>query len=182
MTYTISREIGIDAGHRVPTHGSKCKNLHGHRYTIQAICEAGKLQDAGEQQDMALDFGFLKEEMMNEIDKPCDHGLILYWRDPLLEVLIHDEEGFMRAIEIVQSKGHCHVNSDLLIGGVEKIYVISGIPTAEVLAEHWFRRLEPRVSERSGGHARLKAIKVWETPNCWAVYSPDHKTPTAFGR
>ncbi len=63
--YTMSREIGIDAGHRVPTHGSKCKNLHGHRYTIQAICKAGFLQSEGEQKAMVIDFGFLKEEMLS---------------------------------------------------------------------------------------------------------------------
>ena len=62
--YTVARQIGIDAGHRIQTHGSKCRHLHGHRYLIEAVCEAGHLHQGGEQTDMVLDFGFLKEEMM----------------------------------------------------------------------------------------------------------------------
>ena len=77
MSFTITRRIGIDAGHRIATHGSKCRHLHGHRYTIEATCRATVLRSAGEQTDMVLDFGFLKDEMLRHIDVPCDHGLIL---------------------------------------------------------------------------------------------------------
>ena len=35
----LTRRIGIDMGHRVPDHGSKCRNPHGHRYEILATCE-----------------------------------------------------------------------------------------------------------------------------------------------
>ena len=57
-THLISREISIDAGHRVTEHTSKCRNLHGHRYTIQAWC-SGPLFSEGEQGGMVLDFGFI---------------------------------------------------------------------------------------------------------------------------
>ena len=59
-THLIRRRIEIDAGHRVPHHASKCCNLHGHRYVIEALCN-GPLAEAGEQTGMVLDFGFLKE-------------------------------------------------------------------------------------------------------------------------
>src|SRR5262245_26860983 len=81
--FEITREIGIDAGHRVTWHGSKCRNLHGHRYTVQAL-GSGPLGGEGEQLGMVLDFGFLKEEMLAEIDAPCDHGMILWIDDPIL--------------------------------------------------------------------------------------------------
>ena len=57
-TYQITRGISIDAGHRVPHHHSKCRNIHGHRYEIQAVCR-GPLQNSGSQQGMVLDFAFL---------------------------------------------------------------------------------------------------------------------------
>lgn len=178
MTYTISREIGIDAGHRVPTHGSKCKNLHGHRYTIQAVCSSRSLQETGEQKDMTLDFGFLKQEMMEVIDRNCDHGLILYECDELLLYFIPDKGQRVATTEHVLRDGFCLVQNPLyLIPGVRKIYVIPGIPTAEVLAKHWFERLAPRVSKRSSRLAALIAVKVWETPNCQAVYTVDLKWP-----
>ncbi len=143
-TFQITREIGIDAGHRVPQHGSKCRSLHGHRYTVQATCR-GPLITGGEQDGMVLDFGFLKEEMMAEIDGPCDHALILWHQDTLVDALLGQE-------------------------GCTKLYLVPFSPTAENLAKHWFGRLAPRVSARSQGAAALVNLRVLETPNCWADY------------
>lgn len=163
--HTIQREIGIDAGHRVPDHGSKCKNLHGHRYTIRAYCE-GPLFKLGEQTGMVLDFGFLKEEMMTEIDKPCDHGLILWIDDPLLELFAH-EKLIACARRYIEADGYSSVGHG---DGYSKIYVVPFVPTAENLARHWYARLAPRVRERSAERATLLKVRVEETPNCWAEY------------
>ena len=32
---TITRKLEFDAGHRIPDHKSQCRNLHGHRYTLE---------------------------------------------------------------------------------------------------------------------------------------------------
>lgn len=165
--HLITREIGIDMGHRVTFHGSKCRNLHGHRYTVQATCE-GPLFVDGEQQGMVLDFGFLKEEMMNEIDAPCDHGMCLWIDDPWAEVLagdmpFHRQQVAEKGYSFIQ-KVHTHDN---LVG---KFYFVPFVPTAENLARHWFERLAPRVIARTDGQATIKSVKVWETPNCTATY------------
>lgn len=167
---TITREIGIDAGHRVTLHESKCKNLHGHRYTIQATCR-GRLIEQGPSSGMVLDFGFLKEEMMTEIDAPCDHGLILWVDDPLAvsfthELLIHG--GFPTVREVVADDGYLLLTNSM----VGKLYIVPFAPTAENLARHWFYRLEKKVLTRSSGSAILSSLRVYETPNCWADYSP----------
>lgn len=148
--FKIVREIGIDAGHRIPDHGSKCRNLHGHRYTIQAMC-VGELIEDGASSGMVLDFGFLKEEMMEVIDKPCDHGLILFKDDSVLSAL---RQG--------QIKG--------IVDGAMKIVEVDFIPTAENLAKYWYDQLKPRVAARSDFKAHLRSITVWETPNCAGVY------------
>ena len=31
----ITTRLEFDAGHRIPSHKSNCKNLHGHRYCIE---------------------------------------------------------------------------------------------------------------------------------------------------
>lgn len=140
--FEITREIGIDAAHRVPDHASKCFNLHGHRYTILATCR-GPLIDSGEQTGMVVEFGFLKEEMMAVCDTPADHATILWEGDPMLEGLRP------------------------YLG---KLVVLPVVPTAENLARYWFDLLAPRVVERSLGHAHLAYLTVWETPNCHARY------------
>ena len=87
MAFSITRSIGVDYGHRVMTHGSKCKSIHGHRGTIEVTCTGSSLHQSGEQSEMVLDFGFLKEVMMNVIDKSIDHGFVACIDDK--ELLTH---------------------------------------------------------------------------------------------
>src|SRR5450631_2547935 len=87
MAFSITRSIGVDYGHRVMTHGSKCKSIHGHRGTIEVTCTGSSLHQSGEQSEMVLDFGFLKEVMMNVIDKSIDHGFVACIDDK--ELLAH---------------------------------------------------------------------------------------------
>lgn len=171
-SFTVTRQIGIDAGHRVMTHGSKCRHLHGHRYTIEATCVAHHLQAAGEQSDMVVDFGFLKDEMMAEIDAPCDHGFLAYVDDAELLAMFRppdaEPETWLAAIrDKVTTHGHC-LTTQTRLG--TKLYVLDVNPTAEQLCRHWFNRIAPVVTVRSGGLARLLKVVVWETPNCFASY------------
>jgi len=164
--YTITRRIEIDAGHRIPRHQSKCFNIHGHRYVIEATCEARRgLVKIGPEEGMVLDFGFLKEEMVGVISDACDHVLMLHVEDPLVEVLVTPREYRAAVEEHVDLAGGYRCTSDF-----GALYIMSEVPTAENLAAHWFQLLHPRVEERSSGRAFLKDMKVWETPNCWAVY------------
>ena len=176
MMYSVTRQIGIDAGHRIMTHGSKCRHLHGHRYTIEATCTAvgEHLQNSGEQTDMVLDFGFLKEEMLHHIDGPCDHGFILALADlDVLRMFVPPEVEFDHWLDDLVSEvrrvGNCATIRSRLS---TKLYVVPFNPTAECLARHWFERLASTVVCRSNGLARLERVTVWETPNCRADYTP----------
>jgi 6-pyruvoyltetrahydropterin/6-carboxytetrahydropterin synthase len=168
--YLISREISIDAGHRVTFHRSKCANLHGHRYRVQAWCR-GPLFGEGEQSGMVLDFGFLKEEMMALIDAGCDHAFV-FWADDQLCRQMFGLEDQMLAQEVERGIKRDGYFAGLSRGGL-KICVLPFVPTAENLAYHWFNQLQPRVRARSNHQADLVYVKVWETPNCWAAYGPE---------
>lgn len=184
MSYSITREIGIDAGHRVTYHGSKCRNLHGHRYTIKATC-VGELAKEGEEEGMVLDFGFLKDEMMAVIDEPCDHGTILWIKDPLVETFapaLLNPKPVNNTISntklspqeimhfYVAEEGYLSLPCPEIETVTGKLYIVPFVPTAENLAEHWFYRLAPQVVKRSLGRATLKDIEIFETPNCSARY------------
>jgi 6-pyruvoyltetrahydropterin/6-carboxytetrahydropterin synthase len=162
QTHLITREIGIDMGHRVTLHGSKCRNLHGHRYTIQVTLK-GFLATVGEQDGMVLDFGFLKELMMTHIDAPCDHGTTLWQKDPELAHALGPL--YHMTNDVVDKNGHCETQ-----WAWGKLYVVPCTPTAENLARHWAERLMYPVTELSEHRARVHAVKVWETPNCSAEY------------
>ncbi len=172
-SFTVTRQIAIDAGHRVMTHGSKCRHLHGHRYTIEATCTSAHLQANGEQSDMVLDFGFLKEEMLAVIDGPCDHGFLAHVDDTELLAMFRpettDAERWLASIRAaVAERGYCLTTATRL---ATKLYVLDANPTAEQLCRHWFSRLKPLVERRSGGLALLGEVVVWETPNCRASYA-----------
>ena len=170
-SFEITREIGIDAGHRVPDHGSKCRNLHGHRYTIQATV-AGELAASGEESGMVMDFGFLKDVMMYEIDDECDHGMILSINDPWVKMLVPEINIHRITTGDFEGKGRLLVirakEQDQLPSG--KFYIVPFIPTAENLARHWFERMREPVNQRTNGRGLLTKVRVWETPNCFADY------------
>lgn len=170
--FQIVREIGIDAGHRVPLHGSKCRNLHGHRYRIEAHC-SGDLVDSGEQTGMVMDFGFLKEAMMRVIDHYCDHGLILCAADPMLPALLPPlglNSGSTELHTSLRTKSYwSSLESELTPLEGTKLYVLEHTPTAEVLAAHWFARLKSYV-EKTQGFDLVERLRVWETPHCHATY------------
>jgi 6-pyruvoyltetrahydropterin/6-carboxytetrahydropterin synthase len=169
--YRVRRRIEIDAGHRIMTHGSKCRNLHGHRYVVEAECEAHDLHHAGEQTDMVVDFGFLKDEMMRLIDAPCDHGFIAALADiDLLGLFSPGRDGWLDAIAAEVAAKGAALTTDTRMG--TKLYVVPFQPTAECLAKHWFSVLQGPVATRSDQTARLVAVRVWETPNCMAEYQP----------
>lgn len=161
----IMRKIEIDAAHRVPEHGSACRALHGHRYTIEAHCR-GQLAAEGEQNGMLLDFKFIKEGLMRFVHDPCDHGMMLRYDDPLLKLL--DPKFAEQAMRHIKEGGICwegtYWNKGL------KLCALFYVPTAENLAHHWYDRLKQFVIDRSDNRAALDRIRVWETPNCYADY------------
>lgn len=194
---TCTREIGIDAAHRVPSHGSKCRNLHGHRYTVQVTVRCEALAVAGAQEGMAIDFGFLKGLMMQHIDTPCDHGMILSVDDPMLTLFTPrgaspDELYVMRGLDCLRTsvgltekqyarmRERCDglrqrlarqgfVGTEAAVEDT-KLYIVPFVPTAENLAQHWFARLTQPVRHMTDSRAWVANVRVFETPNCFADY------------
>lgn len=152
----IVKEIQIDAGHRVPTHTSKCRYIHGHRYRIIAeltaldvVPDSERAPDSG----MVVDFGVLKHTMCTVIEEMFDHKLLLWEEDELLEL------GFAALL-----------NRGAVDAGV---VVLPCIPTAENLARYWFDLLDLALRVvLSRPDIRLTALTVFETPTSCAEYRP----------
>ncbi len=78
MTNIIcTRRIEFDAAHRVLEHESKCRNLHGHRYAIEASFTANGLDALGR----VVDFGVIRERLGKWVDDNWDHNTILFDKD-----------------------------------------------------------------------------------------------------
>lgn len=138
----ITKEIEIDLGHRVTNHKSKCSSLHGHRYKIEVGVDDKIITTTGSSDEgMVIDFGDLKQIMMDELDKKFDHGFILWKGDPMYFVMEKDTKTKLTGVDF--------------------------IPTAENLAKHWYELIKPRLLERN---IKIKHLRVWETPTSTATY------------
>ena len=137
----VTKCIEIDMGHRVPNHKSKCRNLHGHRYKIEVGVDDKVVKTSGSSDEgMVIDFSDLKAIMMREIDEVYDHSLVLDLQDEFTETI----DGF----------------------GL-KLNLIDGIPTAEILATHWYYIMRKALLEVG---IKIKHLTVWETPTSSATY------------
>lgn len=116
MQTTITRKIYFDAAHRVAEHESKCKNLHGHRYTLEAKFTAKKLDNLGR----IIDFGVIKERLGSWIDENWDHNTILWEGDREIGAKISSVTGQM-------------------------IFYLENNPTAENMAAYIFQEVCPEL-------------------------------------
>jgi 6-pyruvoyltetrahydropterin/6-carboxytetrahydropterin synthase len=113
---TCTRRIEFDAAHRIISHESKCKMLHGHRYALEASFAAKKLDDLGR----VIDFGEVRQMLGHWIDEHLDHNTILSIHDRQLGEKIAQETG-------------------------QKIYYLGENPTAENIAKHIFIDICPKI-------------------------------------
>ena len=141
---TITRKLEFDAGHRIPDHKSQCRNLHGHRYTLEITLVGAVIHEEGSSDNgMIMDFSDIKTLAKQHLVDPWDHAFLVYEKDTVVR-------DFLASLP-----GH-------------KTVVIARIPTVENLAQTAFELLQPAFFDRYGTGLRLQRLVLHETPNCWA--------------
>ena len=141
---TITRKLEFDAGHRIPDHRSQCRNLHGHRYVLEITLQGELVETEGApDRGMVMDFADVKALAMEHLVNKWDHAFIVYARDEV-------------------------VRSFLETMADHKTVVLDRIPTVENLAAEAFRILSEVYNDHYGVDLKLKRVRLYETPNCWA--------------
>lgn len=137
----ITRKLEFDAGHRIPNHESKCRNVHGHRYVLECTV-TGKIVDTSghSSEGMVVDFSVLKQLMNDLVVEPWDHAMLVW-------------------------QGDKHLLGALSQLWQHKTVTLPVIPTAENLAKLAFEALAPALASYG---LRLTHVRLYETPNCWA--------------
>jgi 6-pyruvoyltetrahydropterin/6-carboxytetrahydropterin synthase len=142
LVVEITRKIEFDAGHRIPDHKSKCRNAHGHRYTLECTVEGPIMSTQGaSDHGMVVDFGDLKAVMMAKVGEPWDHAFLVARTDHQM-------------IEALRALGHTH-----------KTVLLENVPTVENLVVVARRLIESALIDSK---LTLKRVRLYETPNCWA--------------
>ncbi|MEZ6013577.1 MAG: 6-carboxytetrahydropterin synthase [Planctomycetota bacterium] len=142
---TISRRVEWDMAHRLgPRCQTKCRNLHGHRYVAIATLDAEAVDDLG----MVLDFGEVFGAMKAIVDGELDHGTLV-------------DEHDVSLLEFLRREGDKH-------------HVVGAPTTVENIVPWLAARFQAAFDALPGAHARgvrLAALRVFETPNCYADWT-----------
>jgi 6-pyruvoyltetrahydropterin/6-carboxytetrahydropterin synthase len=140
----ITTRLEFDAGHRIPSHKSQCKNLHGHRYAIEITLSGDIiiLENASEN-GMVMDFSDVKAIAKSAVVDVWDHAFLVYQYDK--EIL-----NFLNSLP-----NH-------------KTVVFPTVPTAENMAAEAFKILNNQYQDTYGNHLKLEKVRLYETPNNWA--------------
>lgn len=139
----ITKEFGFETAHALYGYDGKCKNIHGHSYSLAVTLIGTPINDSSNPKfGMVLDFGDLKKIVKSEIVDVFDHATIFNINSP------HAEIG-----EYLQKKGHHIIMVDyqpstenMILDFVEKI-----------------KRLLPN-------HLELHSLKLRETDSSFAEW------------
>ena len=147
---TITRKLEFDAGHRIPDHQSQCRNLHGHRYTVEITLVGAVIEDEGRSDNgMIMDFSDVKALAKKHLVDVWDHAFLVYQKDTVVKAFLESLPG-------------------------HKTVVIDRIPTVENLARTAFELLKLAYQDRYGTGLHLQKLVMHETPNCWAEITADN--------
>ena len=140
----ITTRLEFDAGHRIPSHKSQCRNLHGHRYTLEITLSGDIItQDNVSESGMVMDFSDVKRIARESVVDVWDHAFLVFKDD--LEVL-----NFLNSLPD------------------HKTVVFSTVPTAENMVAEAFKILKNQYTDIYGNHLKLERVRLYETPNSWA--------------
>lgn len=97
--YYLKTSSAFDSAHFLSGYDGKCKNIHGHRWTIEVKIKGLELKNSGNEKDMLVDFGDFKKKV-RELADNFDHAFI-YEKDSLKPATVQalEDEDF-RLIEV----------------------------------------------------------------------------------
>ena len=66
--YKLRKTKRIEASHQLPNHDGKCRNLHGHTWTITVEVRGTELQHGGPKDGMLVDYADLSDMMKYHVE------------------------------------------------------------------------------------------------------------------
>lgn len=84
--YRLKTSASFDSAHFLAGYEGKCANIHGHRWSIEAVFSGEELVKDGTKRGMLVDFGDIKGAVRSLADS-FDHALI-YEEDSLRQETI----------------------------------------------------------------------------------------------
>lgn len=147
----ITKEFTWCMAHMLANHDGKCRNIHGHTYSMQVEIgrkKGGVISAPGKtDHGMVLEFNDLKAIVNEIIIDKLDHAF-LYWTD--------------------STDPMEHEIADILKKYDRKLVEISFRPTAEEMAINFRDQVNERIEEFG---VEVTSLIVWESPTSFAKIS-----------
>lgn len=84
---SVTKKFEFPAGHHLPNHEGSCKRFHGHNYLLE-VTISGEIKEEGPEKGMIMDFGKLKQVVLEYISQFDHQDLNDFWENPTAENMV----------------------------------------------------------------------------------------------
>lgn len=153
MLYRVTKDLQDFAlAHRLGKgYPNKCKNLHGHNYSVQVSLEAEQL----DQFDMAIDFGDIKRAFNGWVQDNWDHACMVNQEDTSLLNFLTSEKQRMFIVPEKNKNSTAEWMSRFLFETFDQLL-------------HQLKEVTPLFNHRG---LQLVEVRVWETKDSFATWT-----------
>lgn len=142
-TIRITKSFTFETAHALHGYDGKCRNLHGHSYSLFVTVIGRPITDADHvKHGMVIDFGDLKKIVKEEVVDVFDHASVFNKNTPHLELGKHLEQ-----------LGH-------------DIIFVDYQPTTEMMIIDFAEKISKRLPE----NIKLHSLKLQETATSYAEW------------
>jgi len=139
----ITKQFTFETGHALYGYDGKCKNVHGHSYTLNVTVIGTPIADHTHVKfGMVIDFGDLKTIVNKEIVDVFDHATVFNKNTPHIEL----------AQELL-NRGH-------------NVLLVDYQPSSEMMVIDFAEKIKKQLPE----HIQLHSLKLRETRTSYAEW------------
>ncbi len=139
----ITKQFTFETGHALYGYDGKCKNVHGHSYTLSVTVIGTPISDTSHvKYGMVIDFGDLKRIVNKEIVDIFDHATVFNKNTPHVELA-----------KELSDRGH-------------NVLLVDYQPTSEMMVIDFAQKIKPLLPE----HIKLHSLRLQETRTSYAEW------------
>ncbi|MCF7567290.1 6-carboxytetrahydropterin synthase [Sabulilitoribacter arenilitoris] len=139
----ITKQFSFETGHALYGYDGKCKNVHGHSYTLYVTVIGKPIKDASNAKyGMVIDFKDLKNIVKEEIVNIFDHATVFNKNTPHVELA-----------KELENRGH-------------NVLLVDYQPTSEMMVIDFSKKIKKRLPE----NIKLHSLKLQETATSFAEW------------
>jgi len=142
----LTKIFHFDTGHALAGYDGKCRNVHGHSYTLEVTVMGEPITDPDHVKfGMVIDFGDLKEIVKKYVIDDYDHALVLNKKTVYKEI------------------------GDFLLERGHHILLVDFQPTGEMMIQDMAVRIAPHLPK----NIHLHHLRLYETGTSYAEWFAD---------